>query len=121
MLRWPAENDGRSVVEWKVVRTWAKRIGRIIDGQGQMVVKAAPYSNEGMIHFLDILGRTCDFCGFSKLTLHLESDPIMPEEKVQRLFGDNYRRLQVIKAKYDPNLIFCKWFPIKPDASALDE
>ena len=29
-------------------------------------------------------------------------------------FGENYARLQVIKAKYDPDKVFNKWFPIEP-------
>ncbi|THV05381.1 FAD-binding domain-containing protein [Dendrothele bispora CBS 962.96] len=35
-------------------------------------------------------------------------------DKAQLVFGQNYPRLQQIKKKYDPTLIFCKWFPIKP-------
>jgi len=31
------------------------------------------------------------------------------------LFGANYPRLQKIKAKYDPNMVFSKWFPIVPE------
>ena len=29
-------------------------------------------------------------------------------------FGTNYKRLQAIKKKYDPKLLFCKWFVISP-------
>ena len=29
-------------------------------------------------------------------------------------FGENYARLQTIKAKYDPDKVFNKWFPIEP-------
>jgi len=35
-------------------------------------------------------------------------------DKVRKLFGSNYPRLQRIKAKYDPNMVFNKWFPIVP-------
>lgn len=31
-------------------------------------------------------------------------------------FGENYARLQQVKAKYDPNQVFNKWFPITPAA-----
>ena len=29
-------------------------------------------------------------------------------------FGSNYKRLQEIKKKYDPDLVFNKWFVITP-------
>ncbi len=31
-------------------------------------------------------------------------------------YGANYGRLQEIKKKYDPTLIFDKWYPIEPAA-----
>lgn len=34
------------------------------------------------------------------------------------LYADNYPRLQSIKAKYDPNLMFKAWYPIQPAAAA---
>jgi FAD/FMN-containing dehydrogenase len=30
------------------------------------------------------------------------------------LFGDNYPRLQALKKKYDPDMLFSKWFVITP-------
>ena len=38
-------------------------------------------------------------------------------EKAKAMWGVNYPRLQQIKAKYDPNGIFNKWFNI-PDFSS---
>ncbi len=34
------------------------------------------------------------------------------------MFGENYPRLQRVKAQYDPNNIFHQWFPIMPNANA---
>jgi len=60
----------------------------------------------------------------------IDADQVIGDEKVKKLFGANYRKLQTIKAKYEyvlgffihtnaklinsPNLIFGKWFPIQP-------
>ncbi|KAH9965223.1 FAD-binding domain-containing protein [Russula dissimulans] len=34
----------------------------------------------------------------------------------QELFGSNYAKLQKLKKKYDPDLVFFKWNPITPEA-----
>ena len=36
------------------------------------------------------------------------------DEKVTQVFGGNYARLRKIKSKYDPEMLFRKWFPIVP-------
>ncbi|KAG9041416.1 hypothetical protein FS837_012281 [Tulasnella sp. UAMH 9824] len=36
------------------------------------------------------------------------------DEYAKRIFGPNYPRLQEIKKKYDPELVFNKWFAIRP-------
>lgn len=38
----------------------------------------------------------------------------MPASKAAAVFGVNYKRLQEIKKKYDPDLVFNKWFVITP-------
>ena len=37
-------------------------------------------------------------------------------DKAQALFGSNYPRLQQLKKKYDPEMLFAKWFVIQPAA-----
>jgi Berberine and berberine like len=32
----------------------------------------------------------------------------------KQLFGTNYERLRILKKKYDPDMVFHKWFPITP-------
>ena len=39
-------------------------------------------------------------------------------QKAKALFGNNYPRLQQIKSKHDPELLFSKWFPIIPAVEA---
>ncbi|EJD49783.1 FAD-binding domain-containing protein [Auricularia subglabra TFB-10046 SS5] len=38
------------------------------------------------------------------------------EQATQMMFGKNYQRLQKIKAKYDPDMVFRQWFAIQPKA-----
>ncbi|EJD01257.1 FAD-binding domain-containing protein [Fomitiporia mediterranea MF3/22] len=41
-------------------------------------------------------------------------DEILGSDRARRVFGDNYPRLQQIKKKYDPYVLFSKWFTIVP-------
>jgi FAD/FMN-containing dehydrogenase len=38
------------------------------------------------------------------------------KDRVQKLFAENYPKLQIVKKKYDPENIFSKWYPITPAA-----
>jgi hypothetical protein len=42
------------------------------------------------------------------------TDASLMPEKIRRLWGDNYPRLQKIKKEYDPNVVFDRWLPIQP-------
>ena len=46
----------------------------------------------------------------------LAEDGSAPIDKSEVNFGSNYKRLQEIKKKYDPDVVFNKWFVIKPSA-----
>lgn len=37
-------------------------------------------------------------------------------DATQKLFGKHYPKLQDIKKKYDPDMLFRLWFPITPSA-----
>ena len=43
---------------------------------------------------------------------------VLDDSKSRVLFGPNYSRLQRLKAQYDPECVFSKWFPITPNADA---
>lgn len=36
------------------------------------------------------------------------------DKYAKKLFGPNYTRLQEVKRKYDPDMIFDRWFAIRP-------
>ena len=38
-----------------------------------------------------------------------------PGEKISKLWGPKFSRLQALKKKYDPDFMFNKWFPIPPE------
>lgn len=40
------------------------------------------------------------------------------DSKSRVLFGPNYSRLQRLKARYDPESVFSKWYPITPNVDA---
>lgn len=42
------------------------------------------------------------------------SDRSLREAKAKAAFGDAYPKLQQIKKKYDPELVFNRWYPIIP-------
>lgn len=45
---------------------------------------------------------------------HVIGDENAGQSRARALFGKNYGRLQVLKKKYDPSMIFNKWFVITP-------
>ena len=40
------------------------------------------------------------------------------DARARDVFGANYERLSALKAKYDPGVVFRKWFPITLAAQA---
>jgi hypothetical protein len=43
---------------------------------------------------------------------------VLGDSNSRMLFGPNYSRLQRLKAQYDPENVFSKWFPIIPNPDA---
>lgn len=44
-------------------------------------------------------------------------DTLVDNDRAKKVFGSNYPRLQAIKKKYDPEVLFSKWFAILPQAA----
>ncbi|KAI0316002.1 hypothetical protein OF83DRAFT_1173277 [Amylostereum chailletii] len=42
------------------------------------------------------------------------TDGLMSQLKTKALFGDHHAKLRTLKQKYDPDIVFNKWFAIKP-------
>lgn len=64
---------------------------------------------------------TCECAHWNELNTSIDSDddPLPMGGRTvpggaEALFKGNYTRLQKIKYKYDPDLVFNKWFPIQP-------
>ena len=71
--------------------------------------KMRAYGNYGKLKgtypfILKINLTPCNTVGDEKLEM----------DRAQKVFGDNYPRLQQIKGKYDPDMVFSKWFTIVP-------
>lgn len=66
------------------------------------------YGNYGMFRLLpfDYLRTNHDTCPVG--------DERLESDKSRKVFGENYPRLQSIKKKYDPEMVFSKWFAIVP-------
>ncbi|KAI9001297.1 FAD-binding domain-containing protein [Trametes punicea] len=65
-------------------------------------------------------GRSEDNLGYGNYSPDSDALPTggtVPVDKAKVLFGSNYPRLQQIKRKYDPDMLFRKWFAITPAAA----
>ncbi|PIL36858.1 hypothetical protein GSI_00548 [Ganoderma sinense ZZ0214-1] len=64
-----------------------------------------------------ITGKAADNLGYGNYNPDSEAQPaggVVAASKAEANFGANYKRLQEIKKKYDPELLFRKWFVINP-------
>ena len=93
-----------------IAKRYAHDVAEIL-GRGQSALTTSEslgYSNYGT------------FCLFERSSIHkrdIISDPeavVGNRDKAKLVFAENYPRLQRIKRKYDPEVIFNKWFPITP-------
>ncbi|KAH9850079.1 FAD-binding domain-containing protein [Lenzites betulinus] len=64
--------------------------------------------------FAEASGGAMGYGNYSPDSEALPTEGAVPANKAKELFGANYPRLQEIKKKYDPELVFRKWFNITP-------
>ncbi|KAH8101066.1 FAD-binding domain-containing protein [Phellopilus nigrolimitatus] len=66
--------------------------------------------------FVDVLvsGEADPVEAKEKAYANFIGDENVPFSRSQALFRDNYPRLQRLKKKYDPEMLFNKWYPIEP-------
>ena len=95
-----------------IAKEYARDIVDIL-GRGQSALTTSEslgYSNYGMFYL------------FKQPSIHhiydlIALDPaavVGDRDRAKLVFAENYPRLQKIKRKYDPEVIFNKWFPITP-------
>jgi hypothetical protein len=86
-----------------------------IIGQGQSAMSTSEslgYANYGMFSLLLKLSSIHDLIILDPGAV--VSDQDAAQDRAKLVFAENYPRLQKIKRKYDPEVIFNKWFPITP-------
>ena len=57
-------------------------------------------------------GKSTPSCCRDRVLRRFAASDHGESDAVTKLFGDNYPRLQRLKAKYDPTCVFGGWFPI---------
>ncbi|KAL5487869.1 hypothetical protein ACEPAI_5977 [Sanghuangporus weigelae] len=77
--------------------------------------EAAERGKEATYAVTDVVSNTeCRTAGSKRSYGNYIGDEKLNAERSRRTFGDNYPRLQQIKKKYDPDVLFSKWFQIVP-------
>ncbi|KII95942.1 hypothetical protein PLICRDRAFT_34892 [Plicaturopsis crispa FD-325 SS-3] len=97
LLKW----EGRSAETQTKAREFAQELaGIIVQGQTELLGKGASvgYGN---------------YDGESGVVPQ-DKDGKLSQSRAETLFGEHYPRLQAIKKRYDPDLVFSKWFGITP-------
>ena len=93
-----------------IAKGYAHNVAAIL-GRGQSALTTSEslgYSNYGT---LSLLKRS----SIHKRDIILDPAAVgVNQDKARLVFAENYPRLQKIKRKYDPEVIFNKWFPITP-------
>lgn len=45
---------------------------------------------------------------------NVDAESVRNDEKARLVWGEHYEKMQKIKKKYDPGMVFNRWFPITP-------
>ena len=111
IIRWTEDTEENL----KFARDAAKDISHIVL-KGNIELAAADntaYGNYGVLVSVYVYVGLLTFCSDPEISVD-DTDGELAIDKAQVLFGDNYPRLQELKMKYDPEVLFSKWFAITP-------
>ncbi|KAG9041019.1 hypothetical protein FS837_012816 [Tulasnella sp. UAMH 9824] len=79
----------------------------------------APYARDELLKLRDIVAASSSKAAQESLGYANYGDLFCTlnetDEYTRKIFGSNYPRLQEIKKKYDPDMVFNRWFAIQPE------
>ncbi|KAG8978686.1 hypothetical protein FRC05_009958 [Tulasnella sp. 425] len=80
----------------------------------------APHAWDELLNLKKIVSASSSQAAQESLGYANYGDPFSTrnetDEYARKLFGPNYARLQEVKRKYDPDVVFDRWFAIRPAA-----
>lgn len=113
-LRW--EENTQENVKW--AQTTSRKVMEIVTSGNEELsggLKINGYGNYGQCFEQILMNCMDESMWFFIVDPEVDGGDGGPvSDKAPVLFGANYPRLQSLKKQYDPEMLFSKWFPIRP-------